>query len=113
MLRPLLLASVFALAAPAGAQEVIDDMAPPVTEGVAAPGAQDQTDPNLPPGTVPTGREEEKTDETVDHRTMGQATNATGATSGNKDSTSETGTTGTNGTMSRGGRGRARRRKEE
>src|SRR3546814_19316092 len=44
MLRPLLLASVFALAAPAGAQEVIDDMAPPVTEGVAAPGAQAQTD---------------------------------------------------------------------
>src|SRR3546814_20090572 len=58
MLRPLLLASVFALAAPAGAQEVIDDMAPPVREGVAAPGDQDQTAPNPPPGTVPTGAED-------------------------------------------------------
>src|SRR3546814_14110748 len=77
MLRPLLLASVFALAAPAGAQEVIDDMAPPVTEGVAAPGAQDQTDSNLPPGTVPTVIEEDTTHGRVDHNTMGQATIAT------------------------------------
>src|SRR3546814_5049208 len=98
MLRPLLLASVFALAAPAGAQEVIDDMAPPVTEGVAAPGAQDQTDPNLPPGTVPTGLEEDTTDETVDNSTMGHATIATGSTSVTTDRTTATGPPGTTGT---------------
>src|SRR3546814_17598790 len=109
MLLALLLASVFAVAAPGGAQEVIDDMAPPVTEGVAAPGAQDQTDPNLPPGTVPTGIEEDTTDETVDHSTMGHATIATGSTSVTTDSTTETGTTGTTGTMTRRGQVRARR----
>src|SRR3546814_18338014 len=97
MLRPLLLASVFALAAPAGAQEVIDDMAPPVTEGVAAPGAQDQTDPNLPPGTVPTGIEEDTTDETVDHRTMGTATIDTGPTAVTTESTTKPGHTVTTG----------------
>lgn len=92
MLRPLLLASVFALAAPAVAQEVIDDMAPPVTEGIAAPDAQDQTDPNLPPGTVPTGIDEDTTDETVDHSTMGHSTTATGSTSVTADTTGTTGT---------------------
>src|SRR3546814_17090125 len=71
MLRPLLLASVFALAAPAGAQEVIDDMAPPGTEGVAAPGAQDQTDPNLPPGTVPPGPTEAQKNEKASREEKG------------------------------------------
>ena len=56
MIRPLLLASAVALAAPALAQDAANEaMAPPITEGVAAPDAPGQTAPNLAPGVVPTG----------------------------------------------------------
>lgn len=103
MLRRLLLASTFALAGPAMAQEVNDDvMAPPTTGGMTAPDARDQTAPNLPPGTVPTGIDEETTAETIDHGTMDHSAmdhGTSGSTSVTADAATDASTTGTTGTM--------------
>lgn len=93
MLRPILLVSVLALTTPAWAQETTD--APPVTEGVAAPEAEDQAAPDLPPGEVPTG---------TDHGTMDHGgtqtdstTTTTTATEATEESASGTMTTATEG----------------
>lgn len=80
MIRPILLAGAVALAAPSFAQNATnDDMAPPLTTGVAAPNAQDQAAPNLAPGVVPTGTAD---DRTTDHEGMVHSPADTSATTG-------------------------------
>lgn len=61
MLRPILLVSLVALTAPAWSQEPTET-APPVTEGVAAPGAEDRAAPDMAPGEVPAGVDHSKMD---------------------------------------------------
>lgn len=112
MLRSLLLASAFSLSAPALAQEVQDDMAPPTTEGMTAPDAQDQTAPNLPPGTVPTGMDagtpdQSLGDEGMDHDTMDHGTMDHGSTSVTTDVSTEAAATGATGTMTTASTGEA------
>lgn len=56
MIRPILMASMIALAAPALAQNAtVDDMTPPApTEGMAAPNAEDRAAPAMAPAQTPT-----------------------------------------------------------
>lgn len=90
MLRSLLLASAFALAAPAVAQEMTDDTAPPTTDSGTTTEVQDETAIDTSADTMPMGTDEEM----MDHSTMSH--DATGTTSATTDvNTADTGVSDT------------------